>query len=224
MALGDDRIGDQRHVRQLMFQFRHCARHVIVRGDDDQRMEAAHARPPSRLHRIADRVGGRTVDVDATAENRAVTRRQPRYFFQPGRWIDAGDQQTLAAPGSKQVDRVGNALRSAGQHDDAVGGTGIFRSHVLHPHDEPDKAGNDQDQAGAHGRKYQPPHPHRRSCRAARRSRFGKLRRGSLVWFDSRHVGSIAQISAMRWQVLRAVRAILALDWDRRGILNGGSI
>ena len=51
-----------------MAELGHGARHVIGRGDDDEGAESARLRPPSGLDRIADRIDGRMIEIDAASK------------------------------------------------------------------------------------------------------------------------------------------------------------
>ena len=112
--------GEQGDVRELMGDLGDGARHVVVRGDDDQRAEAAALRPVPGLDRVAERVQ-RTIEIDAAADHRAEFGVEARYLARGGGRVDAADQQALAAAGGEQLDRVGDARGAAGEHDDAVG-------------------------------------------------------------------------------------------------------
>ena len=68
----DDRERNQRDIRKLVRDFGQRARHVIGGRHDDERMEAAIDRPAARLHRIAERIDRRIIEVDAAGENAVV--------------------------------------------------------------------------------------------------------------------------------------------------------
>jgi hypothetical protein len=115
----------------------HGARHVEVGGDDDQRLKAARLHPPPRLDRVADGVGGGTIDIDAAGKPALVLRHQPRDFTRTRERIDAADQKALAAAGGKEIESIVDAERPAGQRHDAVSiprGGNLGHRHPVNEH------------------------------------------------------------------------------------------
>ena len=119
--IGDDREGDQRDVGKLVREFGKRARHMIGRGNDDERTETVFERPMPRLHRIAQCVLRRIVEVDAAGQHAVVVDDLARNLASRGAGIDAGDKQPLATAGGEQFERIADARSAAGQNHDAVG-------------------------------------------------------------------------------------------------------
>ena len=93
--VADHRERDQRDVRHRVRQFDDRARHVVVRRHHDQRLEAALARPAPRLGRVAARIDGRAVEIDAAA--RAATGcRAASGKCRSRHWSDARPRSTAA--------------------------------------------------------------------------------------------------------------------------------
>ena len=74
------------------------ARHMIVRGDHDQRTETAAFGPALGLDRISERIE-RAVEIDAATHQRSNSGVEARDFVGVGRPVGAADQQAPAAPG-----------------------------------------------------------------------------------------------------------------------------
>ena len=86
---------DQRDIRHRVRHFGDGARHMIVRGHHDQRLEAALMDPAPRLGGIAAGVDGGTVEIDATAEQRLVVA-AANGKCRWRRWSDARRRSTAA--------------------------------------------------------------------------------------------------------------------------------
>src|SRR5262249_32573393 len=83
-------------------------------------METAAARPASRLDRIADGIGRGMVEIDAARKQFLVFGDEARQFERVRRLVDPRDQQALAATGSEELDRVGNARGATGEDHNAI--------------------------------------------------------------------------------------------------------
>ena len=75
-------------------------------------MHAMLAHPAARFGSIADRIERLVTEIDAAGEQGPVTRHEVRNFCPRRRLIDAGDEQPIGVACSKQVERVGNAIRT----------------------------------------------------------------------------------------------------------------
>src|SRR6516225_8591012 len=84
-------------------------------------MKAALDRPASGLHRVAERVDGGIIEIDAALEEFVVTRSLACDIGRGRAGIDTADQKPLAAAGGEELQRVGDPRGSAGQHNDTVG-------------------------------------------------------------------------------------------------------
>ena len=82
-------------IRHRMRQFDDGARHVVVRGHHDQRLEAALARPAPGLRGIAAGVDGGAVEIDAAAQQRLVVRQRAGNVA-GRRWSDARRRSAAA--------------------------------------------------------------------------------------------------------------------------------
>ena len=74
------------------------------------------------------------IDIDAAGKPALVLRHQPRDFTRTRDRIDAADQKALAAARGKEVERIVDAERPAGQRHDAVGiarGRGLGHRHLV---------------------------------------------------------------------------------------------
>ena len=118
----DHRIGHQRHAGKLMRQLRHGARHVVVRGDDDQRPEASVASPSAAFRWHCRWCWWRE-------RSRSTQQANQRWYSGISRAISlragAGLTPVISrrrprpAASSSSASSMRNA--AAGQHDDAVG-------------------------------------------------------------------------------------------------------
>ena len=120
-SLADHRIGDQRDIGHRVRHFHDGARHVVVRGHHDQRLEAALMRPAPRLRGIAAGGDRRAVEIDTAIEQRLAFLHRAGNVVCGGGRMHARDQEPLAVAGGQQFHRVRDARGSAGQHHDAVG-------------------------------------------------------------------------------------------------------
>ena len=118
---------DQLDARHGAAQFGQTARHVVARGNNNQRSVASLAGPGLRLVGIANRVLRPTADVDATIELCGVIRCQPFERAARGMGIDAGNQHPLSPMIGQQPKRLVNARLATGQRHDAIGDRGGVR-------------------------------------------------------------------------------------------------
>ena len=118
---GGDRIGDLLQIRQGVVQFHEGARHVVVRGHHDERVEMVRLGPAPGLDGVADGVAGPVIQVHAAIEEAALARIEPGDLVAAGVLVDAGDQQALGIALRQKVDGVADPLRAAGHRHDAVG-------------------------------------------------------------------------------------------------------
>ena len=95
-----------------MRQFRHRARHVIIRGHDDQRPEAALPHPAPRLGGIGDRVDRGAVEIDAAGDDPSrapgASRAISRSLVDA---VDAGNQEPVAAAAARSS--IASSIREA---------------------------------------------------------------------------------------------------------------
>jgi len=113
------------------------ARHVIGRGDDNERVEAVFERPTPGFDRVAKRIASGIVEVDAAGQQSVVVDDLPGNLAGRRAGVDPGDEQALAAAGGEQFKRVGDARGAAGQHHDSVG---VAIEHDLAARQQPDES------------------------------------------------------------------------------------
>src|SRR5215813_22890 len=109
-------------------------------------MEIAAARPASRLDRVSDRVGRGMVEIDTARKQFLVFGDEPRQFERVRRLVYPRDQQALAATGSEEFDRVGNARGATGEDHNSICFAIEGDFSVRYAIGKPEKAG---DQGGA---------------------------------------------------------------------------
>ena len=174
--VGHHREGDQGGRGKLPRELRHGARHVVVRGDDDQRTEPAALRPAPGLDRVADRIHRGMVEIDATPRSATHGGVETGDLGRARRPVDAGDEEPPAAPlGGQELHRVDHPRlprRSARRCRRHCGSS----CHFLGGNrpDEPAKI---------------PPQPR---CRTARRRRSRPPWHGAATWREPAADGSLS--------------------------------
>jgi len=130
-----------------------------IRSDDDQRLEAAGFRPAPGLDGIAKGVGGGMIDIDAAGKPTLMLRHEPRDLDRPRGWIDATDEQPLAAAGGEQIERIVDPKRPASQGHDSVSVADRYALFSLDLMDEPQKAAANRGNRKAQNQESDTPPP-----------------------------------------------------------------
>ena len=105
-----------------MGKFFHGPQYVVIAGDNQQFFELALGGPDCSFSGVAASVCSILVQVDAAFEQVRLDPHDTAYLASRGGRMDAGNQQPACRVLLQEVNRRGDAFRTAGQYDDAISG------------------------------------------------------------------------------------------------------
>ncbi len=166
------RVRNDVRVREDATELEKAARHVVVAGDEPQRLVSACPHPSGGFDGVAGGIAGSVARVDAALDGLRRSAGNPQKFRYRNTRMDAGNEGSLRLVRGKKLQTSGDALTAAGQDDNRVGGRdgiGHFVRDVTSKANESDRPqGGDSDSQAPE--KNEDVHPSSASGRTGRRA------------------------------------------------------